>query len=67
MCWGVSFVSLVLVIVYLGGMLLVFVYSVLLAANPYPEAWASWGVVGYGFGIGLVVVVSPAMGCVLGL
>ncbi|NXS01301.1 NU6M oxidoreductase, partial [Oxylabes madagascariensis] len=34
---GVSFMSLVLVIVYLGGMLVVFVYSVSLAADPYPE------------------------------
>lgn len=36
---GVSFVSLVLFIVYLGGMLVVFVYSVSLAADPFPEAW----------------------------
>ncbi|NXP94448.1 NU6M oxidoreductase, partial [Passerina amoena] len=64
---GVSFVSLVLVMVYLGGMLVVFVYSVLLVADPYPEAWASCGVVGYSFGIGLVVVVGLATGGVLGL
>nr|YP_009227601.1 NADH dehydrogenase subunit 6 [Rhipidura fuliginosa]AGI51077.1 NADH dehydrogenase subunit 6 [Rhipidura fuliginosa] len=55
---GVSFVSLVLVMVYLGGMLVVFVYSVSLAADPYPESWADWGVVGYAFGMGLVVVVG---------
>ncbi|NXV65077.1 NU6M oxidoreductase, partial [Molothrus ater] len=48
---GVSFVSLVLVMVYLGGMLIVFVYSVSLAADPYPEAWAAWGLLGYGLGI----------------
>nr|UFA46241.1 NADH dehydrogenase subunit 6 [Horornis ruficapilla]UFA46254.1 NADH dehydrogenase subunit 6 [Horornis ruficapilla]UFA46267.1 NADH dehydrogenase subunit 6 [Horornis ruficapilla]UFA46280.1 NADH dehydrogenase subunit 6 [Horornis ruficapilla]UFA46293.1 NADH dehydrogenase subunit 6 [Horornis ruficapilla] len=59
---GVSFVSLVLVMVYLGGMLVVFVYSVSLAADPYPEAWSDWGVVGYGFGMGLVVVVGLAVG-----
>nr|YP_009976010.1 NADH dehydrogenase subunit 6 [Cinclosoma punctatum]QNL16297.1 NADH dehydrogenase subunit 6 [Cinclosoma punctatum] len=53
---GVSFVSLVLVMVYLGGMLVVFVYSVSLAADPYPESWADWRVVGYALGIGLVVV-----------
>nr|AOY34841.1 NADH dehydrogenase subunit 6 [Anthus hodgsoni] len=64
---GVSFVSLVLVMVYLGGMLVVFVYSVSLAADPYPEAWANWGVVGYGFGMGLVVIVGLAVGGVLGL
>nr|YP_009317193.1 NADH dehydrogenase subunit 6 [Pycnonotus xanthorrhous]AOX13362.1 NADH dehydrogenase subunit 6 [Pycnonotus xanthorrhous] len=59
---GVSFVSLVLVMVYLGGMLVVFVYSVSLAADPYPEAWADWGVIGYGVGMGLVVMVGFAMG-----
>nr|YP_009943964.1 NADH dehydrogenase subunit 6 [Vireo altiloquus]QOD95808.1 NADH dehydrogenase subunit 6 [Vireo altiloquus] len=55
---GVSFVSLVLVMVYLGGMLVVFVYSVSLAADPYPESWASWRVVGYGLGMGFVVVIG---------
>nr|USF13398.1 NADH dehydrogenase subunit 6 [Hirundo rustica rustica] len=55
---GVSFVSLVLVMVYLGGMLVVFVYSVSLAADPYPEAWADLGVVGYVLGLGLVIVVG---------
>nr|YP_009108017.1 NADH dehydrogenase subunit 6 [Chlorodrepanis stejnegeri]AIU45313.1 NADH dehydrogenase subunit 6 [Chlorodrepanis stejnegeri] len=64
---GVSFVSLVLVMVYLGGMLVVFVYSVSLAADPYPESWASWGVVGYGFGMGFVVLVGLAVGGALGL
>nr|YP_010049239.1 NADH dehydrogenase subunit 6 [Prunella rubeculoides]QPL15571.1 NADH dehydrogenase subunit 6 [Prunella rubeculoides] len=64
---GVSFVSLVLVMVYLGGMLVVFVYSVSLAADPYPEAWSDWGVVGYGFGMGLVVIVGLVMGGVSGL
>nr|UFA46189.1 NADH dehydrogenase subunit 6 [Horornis annae] len=59
---GVSFVSLVLVMVYLGGMLVVFVYSVSLAADPYPEAWSDWGVVGYGFGMGLVVMVGLVVG-----
>nr|UFA46410.1 NADH dehydrogenase subunit 6 [Horornis ruficapilla]UFA46501.1 NADH dehydrogenase subunit 6 [Horornis ruficapilla] len=64
---GVSFVSLVLVMVYLGGMLVVFVYSVSLAADPYPEAWSDWGVVGYGFGMGLVVVVGLVVGGVFEL
>ncbi|NWZ13593.1 NU6M oxidoreductase, partial [Agelaius phoeniceus] len=64
---GVSCVSLVLVMVYLGGMLVVFVYSVSLAVDPYPEAWANWGVVGYGLGMGLVVVVGLAIGGMLGL
>nr|ACO93901.1 NADH dehydrogenase subunit 6 [Garrulax canorus canorus]ACO93981.1 NADH dehydrogenase subunit 6 [Garrulax canorus canorus]ACO94024.1 NADH dehydrogenase subunit 6 [Garrulax canorus canorus]ACO94029.1 NADH dehydrogenase subunit 6 [Garrulax canorus canorus] len=64
---GVSFVSLVLVMVYLGGMLVVFVYSVSLAADPYPEAWGDWGVVGYGFGMGLVVVVGVVLSGVYGV
>nr|ATU86016.1 NADH dehydrogenase subunit 6 [Lonchura castaneothorax]ATU86068.1 NADH dehydrogenase subunit 6 [Lonchura castaneothorax]ATU86627.1 NADH dehydrogenase subunit 6 [Lonchura flaviprymna] len=64
---GVSFVSLVLVMVYLGGMLVVFVYSVSLAADPYPESWVDWGVVGYGFGMGLVVMVGLVVGGVLGV
>nr|YP_010000624.1 NADH dehydrogenase subunit 6 [Buphagus erythrorhynchus]QOD96523.1 NADH dehydrogenase subunit 6 [Buphagus erythrorhynchus] len=59
---GVSFVALVLVMVYLGGMLVVFVYSVSLAADPYPEAWGDWGVVGYGLGMGLVVLVGVVVG-----
>nr|YP_010000858.1 NADH dehydrogenase subunit 6 [Malurus elegans]QOD96783.1 NADH dehydrogenase subunit 6 [Malurus elegans] len=61
---GVSFVSLVLVMVYLGGMLVVFVYSVALAADPYPESWGDWRVVVYGVGLGLVVVAGMV---VLGL
>nr|YP_009926570.1 NADH dehydrogenase subunit 6 [Chloebia gouldiae]QNH92258.1 NADH dehydrogenase subunit 6 [Chloebia gouldiae] len=64
---GVSFVSLVLVMVYLGGMLVVFVYSVSLAADPYPESWGDWGVVGYGFGMVLVVVVGLVVGGVSGV
>nr|QXM18123.1 NADH dehydrogenase subunit 6 [Myophonus caeruleus] len=59
---GVSFVSLVLVMVYLGGMLVVFVYSVSLAAEPYPEAWGDWGVVGQGLGMCLVVMVGIMVG-----
>nr|YP_009241249.1 NADH dehydrogenase subunit 6 [Pomatorhinus ruficollis]AIR92992.1 NADH dehydrogenate subunit 6 [Pomatorhinus ruficollis]AIR93299.1 NADH dehydrogenate subunit 6 [Pomatorhinus ruficollis]AIR93300.1 NADH dehydrogenate subunit 6 [Pomatorhinus ruficollis]AIR93301.1 NADH dehydrogenate subunit 6 [Pomatorhinus ruficollis]AIR93350.1 NADH dehydrogenate subunit 6 [Pomatorhinus ruficollis] len=64
---GASFVSLVLVMVYLGGMLVVFVYSVSLAADPYPEAWGDWGVVGYGLGMGLVVMVGIVLSGVLGV
>nr|ANW84166.1 NADH dehydrogenase subunit 6 [Poecile palustris] len=64
---GVSFVSLVLVMVYLGGMLVVFVYSVSLAADPYPEAWGDWGVVGYAVGMGLVVGVGVVLGGVSGM
>nr|YP_009678582.1 NADH dehydrogenase subunit 6 [Dicrurus hottentottus]QDI94250.1 NADH dehydrogenase subunit 6 [Dicrurus hottentottus] len=63
---GVSFVSLVLVMVYLGGMLVVFVYSVSLAADPYPESWVDLRVLGYGLGMGLVVVVGVAISGVFG-
>nr|UCU06584.1 NADH dehydrogenase subunit 6 [Takydromus kuehnei] len=40
---GSSFVSLVLLLIYLGGMLVVFAYSVALASDPYPESWGSVG------------------------
>nr|YP_272123.1 NADH dehydrogenase subunit 6 [Gallus sonneratii]BAE16129.1 NADH dehydrogenase subunit 6 [Gallus sonneratii] len=59
---GVSFVSLALFLVYLGGMLVVFVYSVSLAADPYPEAWGSWRVVGYGLSFVLVVWMGVVLG-----
>lgn len=38
---GGSFLSLVLFLIYLGGMLVVFAYSAALAAEPYPEGWGS--------------------------
>nr|YP_006421.1 NADH dehydrogenase subunit 6 [Eudromia elegans]AAS87297.1 NADH dehydrogenase subunit VI [Eudromia elegans] len=59
---GVSFVSLVLFLVYLGGMLVVFVYSVSLAADPYPEAWGDWRVVQYGVGFMMIVLVGVVLG-----
>nr|AAD39376.1 NADH dehydrogenase subunit 6 [Balearica regulorum] len=59
---GISFVSLVLFMVYLGGMLVVFVYSVSLAADPYPEAWGDWRVMGYTAGFILVLVVGVVVG-----
>ena len=62
-----SFVSLALIMVYLGGMLVVFVYSVSLAADPYPEGWGDWGVVWYGLVMGLVVMVGGTIGEVFGV
>nr|QQV69629.1 NADH dehydrogenase subunit 6 [Dibranchus sp. YXL-2021] len=38
---GAAFLSLVLFLVYLGGMLVVFAYSAALAAEPYPEGVGS--------------------------
>nr|YP_009049534.1 NADH dehydrogenase subunit 6 [Colinus virginianus]AIE46340.1 NADH dehydrogenase subunit 6 [Colinus virginianus]QNN84833.1 NADH dehydrogenase subunit 6 [Colinus virginianus] len=65
MSLGVSFISLALFMIYLGGMLVVFVYSVSLAADPYPEAWGDWGVMGYGLGLVLVVVWGVMWGGVI--
>nr|YP_009312189.1 NADH dehydrogenase subunit 6 [Enteromius eburneensis]BAV71586.1 NADH dehydrogenase subunit 6 [Enteromius eburneensis] len=44
---GGSFLSLVLFLIYLGGMLVVFAYSAALAAEPFPEAWGNRSVLGY--------------------
>lgn len=44
---GGSFLSLVLFLIYLGGMLVVFAYSAALAAEPFPEAWGGRSVAGY--------------------
>nr|YP_009650723.1 NADH dehydrogenase subunit 6 [Sinorhodeus microlepis]QCF40107.1 NADH dehydrogenase subunit 6 [Sinorhodeus microlepis]QNH69226.1 NADH dehydrogenase subunit 6 [Sinorhodeus microlepis] len=57
---GGSFLSLVLFLIYLGGMLVVFAYSAALAAEPFPEAWGSRSVLGYVliYFIGVMMAVS---------
>nr|YP_010234487.1 NADH dehydrogenase subunit 6 [Meroles squamulosus]QTA72653.1 NADH dehydrogenase subunit 6 [Meroles squamulosus] len=50
---GCSFVSIVLFLIYLGGMLVVFAYSVALSSDLFPEAWGSWQV---GLNLGVYVL-----------
>nr|WNH22256.1 NADH dehydrogenase subunit 6 [Chromis scotti]WNH22321.1 NADH dehydrogenase subunit 6 [Chromis insolata] len=58
---GGSFLSLVLFLIYLGGMLVVFAYSAALAAEPYPEGWGSWPVLGVMLVYVLGVVVTAGL------
>nr|AOQ30594.1 NADH dehydrogenase subunit 6 [Retropinna semoni] len=53
---GGSFLSLVLFLIYLGGMLVVFAYSAALAAEPFPETWGDRSVLAYV--VGYVVIAS---------
>nr|YP_010884453.1 NADH dehydrogenase subunit 6 [Goniurosaurus varius]WIW75865.1 NADH dehydrogenase subunit 6 [Goniurosaurus varius] len=52
---GCSFMSLVLFLIYLGGMLVVFAYSIALSAEAYPEVWWDWSVVVYVLGYSVLI------------
>nr|YP_008815571.1 NADH dehydrogenase subunit 6 [Aetobatus flagellum]AGY96940.1 NADH dehydrogenase subunit 6 [Aetobatus flagellum] len=55
--FGSSFLSLVLFLIYLGGMMVVFAYTAALAAEPYPESWGDRPVLLYVVGyLGLLIL-----------
>nr|YP_010463173.1 NADH dehydrogenase subunit 6 [Chaetodon auriga]UUJ37681.1 NADH dehydrogenase subunit 6 [Chaetodon auriga]WNH17432.1 NADH dehydrogenase subunit 6 [Chaetodon auriga] len=54
---GGVFLSLILFLIYLGGMLVVFAYSAALAADPHPESLGDSSVMGYmAFYLAVVIV-----------
>nr|ANX10123.1 NADH dehydrogenase subunit 6 [Cynoglossus joyneri] len=57
--YGGTFLSLVLFLIYLGGMLVVFAYTTALAADPYPESLGSPYVLLYGLLYGVVILLVP--------
>nr|YP_010481367.1 NADH dehydrogenase subunit 6 [Varanus rudicollis]BDP99530.1 NADH dehydrogenase subunit 6 [Varanus rudicollis] len=65
---GYSFLSLVLFLVYLGGMTVVFAYSVSMSSELQPEAWFGWSVLPFFLGgsLGVVFVVVMILGGDLG-
>nr|QLD21902.1 NADH dehydrogenase subunit 6 [Syntheosciurus granatensis] len=60
LCFGGSFLGLMVFLIYLGGMLVVFGYTTAMATEEYPEAWNSnvviWGVVLLGVAVELMIV-----------
>nr|UXX18438.1 NADH dehydrogenase subunit 6 [Aspidoscelis tesselatus]UXX18451.1 NADH dehydrogenase subunit 6 [Aspidoscelis tesselatus] len=63
LCLGVNFVGVVLLLVYLGGVLVVYAYSIALASDKYSETWGSCPVKGYVLSYGLFVL---CMFCLVG-
>nr|YP_009258865.1 NADH dehydrogenase subunit 6 [Cynoglossus zanzibarensis]AID59757.1 NADH dehydrogenase subunit 6 [Cynoglossus zanzibarensis] len=62
--YGGTFLSLVLFLIYLGGMLVVFAYTTALAADPYPESLGSPYVLFYAsmYILALLVIPTNMMG-----
>nr|YP_009000566.1 NADH dehydrogenase subunit 6 [Hyperolius marmoratus]BAO42921.1 NADH dehydrogenase subunit 6 [Hyperolius marmoratus] len=58
---GMTFLSLVLLLIYLGGMMVVFAYCTALVASPYPETWGNVVVLNY------LVCIAGATFCMLSL
>nr|YP_448853.1 NADH dehydrogenase subunit 6 [Indotestudo forstenii]AAY62470.1 NADH dehydrogenase subunit 6 [Indotestudo forstenii] len=60
---GGSFVSLVLFLIYLGGMLVIFAYSCALAAEPFPGGWDGLVMIIYGLCYLVFVLLFALMDC----
>nr|UEK25004.1 NADH dehydrogenase subunit 6 [Conepatus semistriatus] len=54
LCFGGSFLGLMVFLIYLGGMLVVFGYTTAMATEQYPEVWVSNKVVLYTFILGVL-------------
>nr|YP_010037181.1 NADH dehydrogenase subunit 6 [Galictis vittata]QQW47853.1 NADH dehydrogenase subunit 6 [Galictis vittata] len=54
LCFGGSFLGLMVFLIYLGGMLVVFGYTTAMAAEQYPEVWVSNKAVLGAFIVGLL-------------
>nr|YP_009420986.1 NADH dehydrogenase subunit 6 [Pseudemydura umbrina]ASR18164.1 NADH dehydrogenase subunit 6 [Pseudemydura umbrina] len=59
---GGSFVSLVLFLIYLGGMLVIFAYSATLVLEPFPASFIGWEGVVNVFNYVLLIMVLMFMG-----